>query len=102
MDLSHNLRDEDQVAIRTRLDELQTDLTDVLRVQTELGSITNRLELTQNRIESRQTVLSQQVAQIQNVDLPELITDLNFQEQVSQASLGVLSNVLTPTLLDFI
>lgn len=100
--LRQNLRDVDRDAVRARLDELKSNLQTVVNAQAELGSITNRLEMTQDRLESRKSVLNQQYAQLQNVNLPELISDLRYQEQITQVSLGVMSRVLTPSLMNFL
>jgi flagellar hook-associated protein 3 FlgL len=101
-ELKQNVRDGDKDGVRARLDELKTSLSTVLNAQAKLGSVNNRLELTQNRLEGRKSVLSQQYARIQDIDLPKMLSDLNYQQQVTQASLGVTGKVLTQSLLNFI
>lgn len=88
--------------IRSRLDELTTDMNTVLARQAVIGSVSNRLELTKNRIEERKSILTQQYSEIQDVNMPELIADLNHQQTVFEASLGVTARMLQTTLLNFL
>ena len=92
----------DQDAVRNRLDELQADQETVLDQQARIGSVTNRVELTRNRLLDRQQVLAQQVSSIQTVNLAQTITDLRFQENILNGSQAVLGRVLNTSLLDFI
>jgi flagellar hook-associated protein 3 FlgL len=88
--------------IRTRLDELTTDLNTVLSQQSTVGAISNRLNLTQNRLSERKTVLTQQYASIQDINMPKTIADLNQQQNTFQASLAVTGKLLSTSLLDYI
>lgn len=88
--------------IRTRLDELTTDLNTVLAQQSTIGSITNRLSLTQSRIADRKSVLTQQYASIQDIDMPKTVADLNQQQNAFQASLAVTGRLLSVSLLDYL
>lgn len=102
MTLKLNLEQDNPDAVRSRLDDLQTDLDTILARQAEVGALTNRLELTQRRLDERQAVLTQQFADIQDVDMAKAISDLNFQENVFQASLGVSGRVMQQSLLNYI
>lgn len=88
--------------IRERLDDLSTDLNAVAAQQAIVGSISNRLELTKNRIDEREAILTQQFADIQNVDMASMIANLNNQENVFQASLGITARVNQVSLLNFL
>lgn len=88
--------------IRTRIDDLDADLDNVLSYQTQVGALTNRLELTRNRLEDRQIALSSEYGSIQDVDLAATVSDLNFQESVFQTSLATSARVLQPTLLNYL
>ncbi len=100
--LRENLLQGNLPAVRNRLDDLDVDLNNVLAQQSRVGSVTNRLELTQSRIEERKSVFTQQFADIQNIDMPTLIADLNFQESVFQGSLATTARVLQASLLQFL
>lgn len=88
--------------IRLRLDELTTDLNTVLGKQSIIGSVSNRLELSQGRIDERQAIFTQQYASIQDVNLPAAVANLNSQQNLMEASLGVTARVLQTSLLSFL
>ncbi|HEY9686479.1 MAG TPA: flagellar hook-associated protein FlgL [Coleofasciculaceae cyanobacterium] len=88
--------------IRLRLDELTTHMSNVAAQQASIGSISNRLELTQGRIDERKSILTKQYAEIQDVDMPRTIADLNHQQNIFEASLSVTARVLQTSLLNFL
>lgn len=88
--------------IRNRLDNLTTDLNTVLSKQAIIGSVSNRLELTQGRIDDRKSILTQQYASIQDIDMPKTIADLNQQQNMFQASLNMTGRLMQTSLLDFL
>lgn len=90
------------VEIRSRLDELSTDLNTVLSKQAIIGSVANRLELTHNRIDDRKSVLTNQFAAIQDINVAETVANLNQQQNVFQASLNVTGRILQTNLIDFL
>lgn len=88
--------------IRKRLDELTGDMTNLSAKQAVIGSVSNRLELTQGRIDERKSIFTQQYSSIQDINTPETIANLNQQQNVFQASLGVTARLLQTSLLDFL
>jgi flagellar hook-associated protein 3 FlgL len=102
MQLKLNLQDGDLDGVRQRLDEMDTDLKNILSRQAEIGATMNRFESTLSRIESRKATFTEQYAAIQNVDMAKTISDLTFQESVYQASLGVAARVIQPSLMSFL
>jgi flagellar hook-associated protein 3 FlgL len=88
--------------IRNRLDDLTNDMNNVLGKQAIIGAVGNRLTLTQGRIEERKSILTQQYAGIQDINLAETIANLNYQQNVLQASLGVTAKIMQTSLLDFL
>jgi flagellar hook-associated protein 3 FlgL len=88
--------------IRARLDDLTVDLNTVLSNQAIVGSVTNRLDITQSRLEERKSVLTQQYASIQDIDMPSLIANMNQQQNLFEASLSVTSRILQTSLLDYL
>lgn len=89
-------------AIRGSIDDLDTELGNVLGVQTTIGALINRLDLSTNRLEDRKMAINREYGAIQDVDLASVISDLNFQEAVFQTSLSATSRVLKPTLLNYL
>jgi flagellar hook-associated protein 3 FlgL len=101
-ELVNDLNNGNTVEIQARLGDLDTDLNTVLSARAQVGSTVNQLDLTQSRIQDRQTILAQQVSSIQSVDLAKAISDLNYQENAYQSSLGVSARVLQTSLLNYI
>jgi len=77
-------------------------LNNILSQQSTVGAITNRLTLTQGRLDDRKSVLTQQYASIQNIDMPKTIANLNQQQNTFQASLSVTGRLLSTSLLDYL
>lgn len=102
MNLSLNLKAGDQVEVRARLDELDTDLRSVLTQQTSLGSTRNRLENTQQLIEQRELTFAEQLGDLENVNLPELITQLSAADNAFQMSLASTAKVIQPSLMQYL
>ncbi len=88
--------------IRTRLDELTTDMNTVLSKQAVIGAVSNRLSMTQDRIDERESILTQQYASIQDIDMPKTIATINQQQNVFEASLNVTGRLMQTSLLDFL
>ncbi len=102
VNLKLNLQAGNLPEIRLRLDNLDTDLTNVDAQKATVGSIQNRLDLAQNRLDQRKNTFTKEYSSIQDLDLPKTISDLNFQQNVYQSSLQVLSRVIQPSLLSFL
>jgi flagellar hook-associated protein 3 FlgL len=100
--LKLNLQAGSAADVRLRLDDLDTDLNTVLNQQTSLGSVRNRLEKTQINLEDREIFLSEQYANIQDVNLPELITELTAAENTYQMTLASTARVIQPSLMQFL
>lgn len=88
--------------IRSRLDQLTTDLNTVLSKQAVIGAVSNRLTLTQDRIDERKSILTQQFASIQDIDMPTTIANINQQQNVFEASLQVTGRLMQTSLLNFL
>lgn len=88
--------------IRKRLDELTTNMNTISSKQAIVGSISNRLELSQGRIDERKAILTKQYASIQDIDLPSTYADLNSRQNTLQASLNVTARVLQTNLLSYL
>jgi flagellar hook-associated protein 3 FlgL len=55
-----------------------------------------------NRADSVKLDSTSQLAQVESIDLPETIMELQLQEVAYQAALGAASRVLQPSLTDFL
>lgn len=102
VDLKNALNAGNTTLTRDQLDLLKTDLGNLLASQATMGATLNQLNSTLERTQTRQESSSQLYGEIQNVDLPELVTNLRFQEQVNEASLGVMARILPQSLFNFL
>lgn len=67
----------------------------------EIGARMNRFELMQNRIANEQVSLSEQRANVADVDYSEAIMDLKMKENVLQAALSTGARIMQTSLIDF-
>lgn len=101
-ELKLNMEAADPDEVRLRLDELDTDLTNVLNQQSSLGSTLNRLEQSQTLLQEREIFLSEQHSTLQDIDLPRLVTELSSADNALQLSLSAAARVVQPTLLNYL
>ena len=102
MSLRIDLNNGNSAGVRALLDTIDTDLNTASTQQSVLGSVMNRLELTQERIEDRKINLTKQYASIQDVDMAQTISDMTYQQNILQASLSVSARVLQPSIMDYL
>lgn len=91
----------DKDFIRQQLDSLDTDMQTVLNAQSELGSLSSRLEMTKSNLQDDQLNLTKIKSGAEDIDMAKTISELQFQQTALQASLQVSSQVIQPSLLDY-
>lgn len=84
------------------LDEVDNKTNSVLSVRTALGARVNRLELTQNRLESQNLNINSLMSKNEDADMSEVYTDLKMQESVYQSALSIGARVIQTTLVDYL
>lgn len=67
-----------------------------------LGARTNRVETMRTRAEDQLISLTNGLAEVESIDLPRTIVDLQMQEVAYKAALGATARVVQPSLLDFL
>jgi flagellar hook-associated protein 3 FlgL len=96
--------------LRTNPSELtSTDLgrldAGYLRMQNALASVGSRyhqIEIMQERNQANQLDSQNQLSEVEGVDLPAAVVDLQLQEVAYQAALGATARTIQPSLLDFL
>ncbi len=73
----------------------------VLEKVTVLGTQTEFLTTTKDRLETNSISLSTQIDNVVNVDMAEAIMNFSWAQYVYNASLKVGNNILTPSFIDF-
>jgi flagellar hook-associated protein 3 FlgL len=102
IDLKNALLAGDTALTRTQLDLVKNELNGMLGKQATIGTSVAQLENTLERTELRRDSTAQLYSKIQDINLPELITDLRFQEQAHETSLGVIGRILPQSLFSFL
>jgi flagellar hook-associated protein 3 FlgL len=100
--LRYALATGDVTTVRAQIDTLDTDLNTITVNHANVGALLNRLDSTDARSEDRGATLTEQLAEIQEVDMPKILSDLQYQETVMQGSMAVAGRVLQTSLLDFL
>jgi flagellar hook-associated protein 3 FlgL len=76
-----------------------------LRIQNALASVGSRyhqIEIMQERNKANQIEAQNQLSEVEGVDLPAAMVDLQLQEVAYQAALGATAKALQPSLMDFL
>jgi flagellar hook-associated protein 3 FlgL len=74
-------------------------------IQNQLGAVGarfNQVEAMKQRATDLQTTLANGLSDVENIDLPRTIVDLQLQEVAYQSALSATAKVIQPSLLDFL
>lgn len=85
-----------------RLDDLDAAHGRMLTAVADVGARYARLVATQQTADSRLLDLRSSLAEVESVDLPKAVMDLQIQEVAYQAALGSSAKVLQPSLMDYL
>lgn len=83
------------------LDTFDSGRSRILEQVTTLGTKTEFLTTTKNRLESSDLSLAQQIDNVVNVDMAEAITQFSWAQYAYNSALKVGTNILTPSFIDF-
>ena len=81
------------------LDVRMRNITDSLG---EIGARYNRVETMKDRANDQILSFKQSLSEVEDIDLPATIMDLQLQETAYQAALSATARVLQPSLVDFL
>ncbi|MFT7669341.1 MAG: flagellar hook-associated protein 3 FlgL [Planctomycetota bacterium] len=85
-----------------RYDELQRGFGSTLNALGTLGSLTERLNTSDERLESTSVNLQGLLSQVEDVDVTAVILEMNQAEQTLQLAQATGSRIISHTLLDFL
>jgi flagellar hook-associated protein 3 FlgL len=95
--------------LRTNPSGLDADLANLdnltVGIQNQLGAVGaryNQVESMKQRASDLQTTLANGLSDVENIDLPRTIVDLQLQEVAYQSALSATAKVIQPSLLDFL
>ncbi len=85
-----------------QMDKLTTALNDMPSVRSVVGANTQRINDTEDALNSLKTNVTVQLSRAQDADVAEVMTKLMMQQNVYQAALNIGARVIQPSLLDFL
>ena len=103
LDMAAELRkdDFDEEKLRTISSHFDESMRRNLEKITQLGSTTKFLEHTETRLKDSELNLNQKIADVENVDLAEAITEFSWAEYAYNAALKVGNSILSQSFIDF-
>ncbi len=88
--------------IRSKIDDLDDNLTTLLDSQAKLGGVMSKLEATKNKLEEDTITFTKFKSNYEDIDLAKTISDMQFQQTALEASLSASARVLQQSLLNYI
>jgi flagellar hook-associated protein 3 FlgL len=99
--IADNLRNNPS-ALGTNLTDLNTTKTNIQSQLAGVGARYNRLSVMKDTGEQRLLTLGTQRSDVEDIDLPKTIMDLQLQQTAYQAALSATAKVIQPSLVDFL
>ena len=81
---------------------LDTAIDGMLTTLGQVGARFNRVETTRDAAEAQLLSMTSSLSEVEDIDLPKTIVDLQMQEVAYKAALGATARVVQPSLLDFL
>jgi flagellar hook-associated protein 3 FlgL len=100
-DISDHLKN-DPSALSGDLTALDTSFNKINDALSDVGARYNRVESMQARAEDAMTTMRSGLSEVEDIDLPKTVMDLQMQQVSYQAALSVTAKVIQPSLADFL
>jgi flagellar hook-associated protein 3 FlgL len=101
-DVVTKLETNDPDALTTDLDRLDTRVATIRNGLSTVGARTNQLERMRQAADDMALNVSQSLSDVEDIDLPQTITELQLQQTAYQAALASGARVVQPSLIDFL
>lgn len=101
-DIIKALEDSNFDELSKNIEVIEGVLKNTLQVRAEIGAKTNRLEMTQKRLESDSVNLTRLLSENEDADLAEVIMNFKMAESVYLASMSAGARIIQPGLVDFL
>jgi flagellar hook-associated protein 3 FlgL len=101
-DISDSLRAGDGAAVRDNLTKLDTASNIMKTTHSDIGARYNRLTQMKQSAQDRLLTVTSQLSDIEDVDLPKTIMEMQLQQTSYQAALAASAKVIQPSLIDFL
>jgi flagellar hook-associated protein 3 FlgL len=100
--LSQNIRDNDNNALNTSLENLDSAHDLLKSTLADVGARYNRVSQMKQSADDHLVSVSSQLSDIEDVDLPKAMMELQIQQTSYQAALAATAKVIQPSLIDFL
>ena len=100
--ISDSIRNDDTNALNTGLENLDTAHDFLKSALSDVGARYNRVEQMKQSADDHLLSVSSQLSDIEDVDLPKAIMELQIQQTSYQAALAATAKVIQPSLIDFL
>jgi flagellar hook-associated protein 3 FlgL len=100
-DISDHLRT-DPSKLSADLANLDTAFKTLQAQRSDIGARYNRISQTKQNTEDHLLDLKTQLSDVEDIDLPKTITELQLQQTAYQAALSATAKVIQPSLMDFL
>ena len=101
-DISAALRSNDDTALNTGLSNLDTAHDLLKSTLSDVGARYNRITQMKQSADDHLLSVTSQLSDIEDVDLPKAIMELQIQQTSYQAALAASAKVIQPSLIDFL
>ena len=101
-DVAANLRSGDTAALGADLTALDDRLGAIQNQLAKVGARYHQVETMRDRAENELITLKHGLSEVEDIDLPKTIVDLQLQEVAYKAALSATARVIQPSLLDFL
>jgi flagellar hook-associated protein 3 FlgL len=88
--------------LRDGLAKLDRATDRILGALGSVGARTNRIEAMKAKAEQQRVTVTNSLAEVESIDLPKTIMELQMQEVAYKSALGATARVVQPSLLDFL
>ena len=102
--IMNNIDSRDPIAhiSEINLKEIDEALSNVVINRTELGSRSERLEMTTKRINFTNITLQEQLANVQDTDIAKAASDLTLEDTIYNSALAVAAKILPQSLINYL
>jgi len=101
-DISTALRNNDTNAVGEGLEKLDVAANNLKNTLSDVGARYNRITQMKQSAEDRLLDVTAQLSDVEDVDLPKAIMDMQLQQTSYQAALAASAKVIQPSLIDFL
>jgi flagellar hook-associated protein 3 FlgL len=100
--IAQDLQNNNATALSSDLNALDTRRVTVENQLGAVGARYNQVDGMKSRAEDQQVTMQNGLSDVENIDLPKTIVDLQLQEIAYKSALSATSRVIQPSLLDFL